>query len=697
MRESQARVKAAWPLYLLSMLVAGLVAAFFSYAFLGESLAALGIPDPGKATTIGLPLIRGVTLTLMALACGSFLFSSFLTTPTVAQKPATSAGDLRQAVLGVDGFLAARTGAAALLGAGILSLLLVLLYFSDVSGQPLSSTLNPAIWELAISQVSAAKAWWACALIAFVVGVAAWFSRRWALQPVLLLGSLLVLVPLGLEGHSAAGGNHDYGVNSYLLHIFAMSLWLGGLLALLAYLNRKGPEVGMAVRRYSHVALWCAVTMVVSGLVNAAIRIRPAELFSSNYGLLVVAKTVGVILLILAGAVHRKATINKLNAGSPQAFRVFAIAEVVLMAALIGLAISMGRTPPPAPVITEITNMDVELGYRLEVAPTITNVWTMWRYDLVFGTLAIVLQGVYLWALLRLRKQGTPWPAARTFWFTAGNLILFVTMCSGIGIYMPALFSMHMIGHMILAMGVPVCWVLGGPLTLLTEAVRPEPTGVVGVKQWLNVFCDNPVLRFITRPGINTIQFVVLFYIIYLQQLYTPLVSEHAGHLGMNIVFLISGSLYFWEIIGVDPLPRRIKAMGRAAWLTGSLPIHMWFGVALMQMQEILGLEFYERLGLPWQVDLLHDQNVGGGVAWAAGQFPLIVVYLYVMVQWLKDDRKEMQAYDQQADLDGDAELNAYNDWLAQINSGQVQPSAVEELTQKELYELKKRTRRPRG
>lgn len=51
--------KTTWPFYLAAVLVAAVIAGAVSQAMAGESLAALGIPDPGWPTTFGLPALRG--------------------------------------------------------------------------------------------------------------------------------------------------------------------------------------------------------------------------------------------------------------------------------------------------------------------------------------------------------------------------------------------------------------------------------------------------------------------------------------------------------------------------------------------------------------------------------------------------------------------------------------------------------------
>lgn len=89
------RVRSTWPWYLAMLLVAGLAAGIISAQFLAESLAALGIPDPGMLTTFGLPFFRAAAWILVALAVGSYLLTAFLIPPQIhnAQHRAHRCGD----------------------------------------------------------------------------------------------------------------------------------------------------------------------------------------------------------------------------------------------------------------------------------------------------------------------------------------------------------------------------------------------------------------------------------------------------------------------------------------------------------------------------------------------------------------------------------------------------------------------------
>lgn len=660
-------VRSTWPLYLAFIVFAGVVGAAISWGLLADSLAALGIPDPGRLTTVGLPFLRAASWIVSALAVGSYLAAAFLINPDV---PENDNSRILEARLTVDGHIAARTGALSSLALGVISLVMVPLTLSDVSGTPFSQVLQPAAWATALEQVSAAQAWAWTAGLAFLVGVPALFARRWSSQPLALVFAVLAVVPNGLDGHSAAGGNHDYGTNSYLWHLIFLVLWIGGLMALIAHCRRLGPATETAVARYSKLALFSIIVMTVSGMVNAAVRIDFSDWLTTTYGLIITAKAVGVVVLAFLGFVHRQVTMPKLAGPDPgqRAFRRVAVVEVAVMAAVTGVAISMGRTPPPPPRDPNLSPMAVKIGFDLHEAPTFWNVWTMWRFDMLFGTIGLVLAAAYIYGVVRVHRRGGDWPAVRTFWFLLGCLSLTVMMSSGMGMNMMALFSVHMIVHMGLAMVVPVFLVLGAPFTLVMQASEPGAPGWPGPREWAFALCHSRTLGWITNPAVNTLQFLFFFYIIYITPLFDVMVAEHGGHVIMNVLFLTSGFLYFWEMIGSDPIPKRGSVLLRLGWLMLSMPVHLYFGVYLMQLNEVLAEDFYAGLLLPWAPDLLADQKVGGGIAWASGSFPLVVVFGALFYQWLRDDKAEEKAYEARAEATDDAEHSAYNQWLASLN-----------------------------
>jgi len=98
-----------------------------------------------------------------------------------------------------------------------------------------------------------------------------------------------------------------------------------------------------------------------------------------------------------------------------------------------------------------------------------------------------------------------------------------------------------------------------------------------------------------------------------------------------------------------------------------SLPLHAFFGVELMGTRTVLGAAYYRSLGLPWHTDLLGDQRLGGGIAWAAGELPLVIVMIALLVQWARSDERTARRLDRAAERNDDAELTAYNAMLAEL------------------------------
>jgi cytochrome c oxidase assembly factor CtaG/putative copper export protein len=654
---SSVRSGAVWPVLAGVAVLAGATAAGVGALSLADALTATGLPDPGPVTTYGLPFVRAAGEIAAVLAVGSFLFAAFLVPPQ-------STG-----VLDVAGYRALRIGTVA---AGVWTLcaaLLVPLTVSDVSGQPLREHLNPiSVWSAA-SLVDTAGAWRWTAFIAAAVTVASLPVLRWSWTPVLLAGALTSLIPLGLTGHSSAGGAHDLATNSLLIHLVAAALWAGGLLALLAHALRGGEHADLAARRFSAVALWCFVAMAASGVVNTLVRIRLPDLVRTEYGWLVIGKAVALCLLGVIGWRQRRSGVAALRADPAARGPLIrlALAESALFGVTFGIAVGLGRTPPP-PLPTQPSPTEVAIGYDFAGPPTVARVLFDWRFDLIFGTAAMVMAVVYLAAVHRLRRRGDAWPVGRTLAWLIGCAVLLFATSSGLGRYMPAMFSMHMLAHMLLSMLVPILLVLGAPVTLALRALpaagRGEPRGP---REWLLAALHSHVTRFLTHPIVATVLFVVGFYGLYFGGIFDAGVDNHAAHVLMNVHFLLSGYLFYWVAIGIDPAPRQVPQLGKVAMVFASLPLHAFFGVVLMGMQTVLGEAFYRSLKLGWHTDLIGDQRLGGGIAWAAGEVPLVVVMIALLIQWRRSDQRTAKRLDRAADRDDDAELAAYNAMLAEL------------------------------
>lgn len=646
-----------WTIVVGLAALAGLVAAAIGALSLAEALLATGLPNPGPVTSYGLPFVRAAAEIVAVVAVGAFLLTAFFVPPQ-------STG-----VLDVDGYRSLRVGTAASTALAVLSAIMVPLSISDVAGQPVSDFGLGELWTLA-GEIETVNAWRWMAFIAAGVAIASRVVLRWSWTPLLVLGSIATLMPLALVGHSATGGAHDLGTNSLIIHLVSAALWAGGLVALLIHALRGGGYLDVAARRFSTLALWCYVAIGLSGIINALIRVQLSDLFTTRYGWLLVGKATALLILGVLGYLQRRSAITALSE-EPQNRRPLirlACIEAVIFAVTFGIAVGLGRTPPPPPVNLNPSPVEVAIGYTLDGPPTPQRLMFDWRFDLIFGTAAIVFAITYLVGVRRLKARGDAWPVGRTIAWLSGCAFLLIATSSGVGRYMPAMFSMHMVAHMMLSMLVPVLLVLGGPITLLLRVLPAAGKGdPPGLREWVQLLLHSSFSRFLTHPLVATSLFIGGFYGLYLSGLYDAAVDVHAAHLAMNLHFLLSGYLFYWVVIGIDPSPRRLPPVAKLGIVLVSLPLHAFFGVILMGTKSILGEKFYSNLALPWRIDLASDQHMGGAITWATGELPLLVVMIALVIQWSRSDERLARRQDRAADRDDDADLAAYNAMLAKM------------------------------
>jgi copper transport protein len=138
--------------------------------------------------------------------------------------------------------------------------------------------------------------------------VAALIPAVWRRAPaaVLALGSAALVVTT-LAGHAWTAPNRWVAVVSDLVHLGAVSVWIGGLVALFAVL----PLLGRATRvrlatRFSALALGAVVLVAASGIVSGWQQVRTIDgLTSTSYGRLLLAKVAGFAVLVVLGWLNR--------------------------------------------------------------------------------------------------------------------------------------------------------------------------------------------------------------------------------------------------------------------------------------------------------------------------------------------------------------------------------------------------------
>jgi putative membrane protein len=278
----------------------------------------------------------------------------------------------------------------------------------------------------------------------------------------------------------------------------------------------------------------------------------------------------------------------------------------------------------------------------------------------VLAVLSVVGLLVYLAAVVRLRRSGVAWPWWRTLAWTAGTASLFAVTGTWLNGYSMVLFSVHMAQHMVLSLITPLLLLLGAPVTLALRTL-PRGTGAAGAPRALLLNAlHSRFARFVSHPLFTVPLFIASLYGVYFTPLFDALMRSPAGHQLMLAHFVVTGLLFFGPIVGQDPWPRTLSHPGRMLELFLPVPFHAFFGVAIM-MAGSLVVDTFADPPPAWHVDPLTDQGIAGGIVWAFGELPTVLVLAVIFFSWASSDDRRARTLDRAADRTGNAELEAYN------------------------------------
>jgi cytochrome c oxidase assembly factor CtaG len=289
--------------------------------------------------------------------------------------------------------------------------------------------------------------------------------------------------------------------------------------------------------------------------------------------------------------------------------------------------------------------------------------------DPVFMVGCLLALALYGWGVVRLLRRGDRWPVGRIIAFTTGVLTVALMMCTALNDYGMVMFSVHMVQHMVISMVSPILILLGAPVTLALRALPASGRGNrKGPRELLVAVLHSRYMQVISHPAFTIPLFIASLYALYFSPLFDFLMGSRAGHIAMMLHFLAVGLVFFWPIMGVDPGPNRPGYIMRMLELFAGMPFHAFFGIALMMASEPMVTTFLHppaSLG----IDPLDDQTAAGGIAWAFSEIPSVIVLVALLFQWYMSEQRHARRKDRAADRDGDAELVAYNAYLASLEA----------------------------
>lgn len=568
-----------------------------------------------------------------------------------------------------EGALKVRKRATVFAGAWLVANVLhIFLTLANILGTSFADALERNTLRSFLTQVDLGQYLGVQTIMIAVIALAIRFVRTVLAATILLLFSLITLVIPVFQSHSASSGSHQLAIGSLVVHVVALSLWVGGIFAIVAL---PDSDRKFALPRFSQMALWTAIAVVISGITNAWARLNFVDAWTSGYARIVVLKAVLTFILLFLGYRNRRGLAQGSSTGIKLLGR-FVVVESFIMTALLFLGSWLAQSEPPARGDLSISPALSIVGVATPAEPTLARLLLLYQPDALIMGILIVLVALYIKGVVVLTKRGDKWPVGRTISFALAISAIDFATSGGLGVYALFSFEYHMIAHMVIGMIAPIGLVLSAPVTL---ALRTLPIGRTpeerGVRGMLIAFLHSRYSVILTNPITALALFDGSLFVLYFTDLFGNLMQSHAGHLFMNIHFLLAGFLFFHVIIGIDPNPKKIPYIVRIVVLFAAMSIHAFFSIALISASTLLDGGYYASLQTPWLTDLLADQNAGGSIGWAMGEIPIILALVATFIQWMRDDKRETKRIDRNearmAAMGEPDELAQYNNYLSQL------------------------------
>ena len=295
----------------------------------------------------------------------------------------------------------------------------------------------------------------------------------------------------------------------------------------------------------------------------------------------------------------------------------------------------LGSSSEGVPTLPEFTLGRVFTETSLEPVPFVLTVW---------------IAGFYLLGVVMLRRRGDHWPVGRTFSFVVVGMGLFwCATSSGLAAYDTTLLSVHMVQHMVLSMLVPLALALGAPITLALRTLPARP------RRWLLTCLHSRVARVLSFPPLTFTLYVLSPWALYFTGWYDASLSSAYVHEVMHVHLVLVGCLFFWPLVGIDPVPGRVGYPFRVLLVVLTLPFHAFLGVTIMGQTALIGGDWYPSLHEgpmgTWLPTPLDDQHLAGGILWGSGDLIGLVFFVVLFVQWVRSSMREAAREDRRLDL----------------------------------------------
>jgi putative copper resistance protein D len=274
-----------------------------------------------------------------------------------------------------------------------------------------------------------------------------------------------------------------------------------------------------------------------------------------------------------------------------------------------------------------------EMGGMPRVAYSLHGLLTQWQMSAfpLLVVLLLVAAGVwYLRGDWTLVARGRRWKTKRTVAFFAGLVAIDVALQSPIATMTGTYFQAHVIQHLLLMAVAPPLLAMGAPSTLYLQT-----TGRKHKERWLAILRSRP-FAVLTHPVLVAFLYFGVMFIFFLSSLINVAMTHMWLMDVINLVFLFGGMLFWWPMVGIDPIIHWKLGFGARMFfvLVGSA-IDAFLGVAILNLSHPIASMYS-----------LSSSRAGGGLIWAGTDVLAVIAFAPIYFQWMRSEERAGRRHD---------------------------------------------------
>jgi cytochrome c oxidase assembly factor CtaG len=318
--------------------------------------------------------------------------------------------------------------------------------------------------------------------------------------------------------------------------------------------------------------------------------------------------------------------------------------------------------------------LSVALASEYHGPPKLTfiHAFTEWTLDPWALGLVLLLGGLYLAGVRRVRRSGRPWPPGRIIAFGGLGLgFCVIATMSWVRVYSDYLFYVRSVQTILLLLLVPLFLAMGRPLTLVIQSLpRVGPRVEAGIR--------SQAAKVLTFPAITTTVLVVTPFVLYFTSWYVAGFHSTVVRELTYLALMTPGFMFFWTLLRVDPVPKAYPYVV-SLWVSGAEVVgDAVLGLAVLADVHLIASGYYHAVAWPWGPSLSTSQVLGGGTLWVLGDIVGLPFFAAQFIQMMREDEAEAKVID--AELDArDAAIAASH--VAQTSPGP--PDAIQGAAEK--------------